>query len=170
VILRLARPDDYAEVGDLTVDAYSADGYVGDGDGYLEELRGAARRAAEAELIVAVEEQHAGHQHSTTLLGTVTFCLSGSPYAEISREHEAEFRMLAVAPEARGRGVGQALVRWCVDRAREQGCTALVLSSLDRMHAAHRLYERMGFERSPERDWEPYPGIPLIAYRLPLQP
>jgi ribosomal protein S18 acetylase RimI-like enzyme len=78
--------------------------------------------------------------------------------------------MLAVAPAARGRGIGHALTRWCVDRAREQGCSRVVLSSLDRMHAAHRLYERMGFRRLPERDWFPSPEISLVSYALDLEP
>ncbi len=99
----------------------------------------------------------------------MTFCLAGSHYAEVSRPGEAEFRMLAVAPAARGQGIGHALARWCVDRAREQGCTAVVLSSLDQMHAAHRLYERMGFRRLPERDWFPTPEITLVSYVLDLE-
>ncbi|MGZ4610868.1 MAG: GNAT family N-acetyltransferase [Actinomycetes bacterium] len=167
--IRFARPDEYDDVGDLTVGAYAADGYLTPEDDYAAELRGAAHRAADAELVVAVDEQHTGHRHSTTLLGTVTFCLGGSPYAEISRGGEAEFRMLAVEPDSRGRGVGEALARWCVDRAREQGCTGIALSSLDRMHTAHRLYERMGFVRQPERDWRPHPSVALLVYRLSLE-
>jgi ribosomal protein S18 acetylase RimI-like enzyme len=164
VILRRAQPDEFPAVGRLTLGAYTADGYLVEDADYAAELLGAAHRAAEAELVVAVEPT------SHELLGTVTFCLSGSHYAEVSQPGEAEFRMLAVAPEARGRGIGHSLARWCVDRAREQGCTAVVLSSLDRMHAAHRLYERMGFSRLPERDWAPAPDIALLAYRLDLAP
>jgi ribosomal protein S18 acetylase RimI-like enzyme len=37
------------------------------------------------------------------------------------------------------------------------------------MHAAHRLYERLGFTRVPERDWSPVPGVQLVAYALPLR-
>jgi ribosomal protein S18 acetylase RimI-like enzyme len=164
VILRAALPDELAAVGELTLAAYVADGYLNEDAEYADELRAAAHRAAEADLVVAVDR--ASHQ----LLGTVTFCVNGSHYAEISRAGEAEFRMLAVRPDARGRGVGEALARWCVDRARERGCRAVVLSSLDRMTAAHRLYERLGFTRLPARDWEPAPGIRLIAYELPLEP
>jgi ribosomal protein S18 acetylase RimI-like enzyme len=164
VILRRAQPEEFLAVGQLTLAAYVADGYLVEDTEYAAELLGAAHRAAEAELVVAVDPT------SHEILGTVTFCLSGSQYAEVSQSGEAEFRMLAVAPEARGRGIGHALARWCVDRAREQGCSALVLSSLDRMHAAHRLYERMGFSRLPERDWTPTPDITLIAYRLDLTP
>ncbi len=164
MIVRAARPEEFDTVGGLTLEAYVADGYLDNDDDYADELRGAAHRAAHAELVVAADGTPA------KLLGTVTFCLPGSPYAEISRPGEAEFRMLAVAPDARGRGVGQTLARWCVDRAREQGCVAMVLSSLDRMTAAHRLYERMGFERLPERDWRPNPDITLLAFKLELVP
>jgi len=162
VILRRAQPEEFAAVGELTVAAYIADGFLDDDDGYLDELRAANHRAVEAELVVAVDPT------SHDLLGTVTFCLSGSHYAEISLPGEAEFRMLAVAPAARGQGIGHHLARWCVDRAREQGCTAVALSSLDRMHTAHRLYERMGFRRLPDRDWTPVPDITLVAYWLDL--
>jgi GNAT superfamily N-acetyltransferase len=161
-MVRPARPEEYAAVGELTLAAYIADGYLDNDDEYAAQLLAAAHRAAEADLVVAADDD------THALLGTVTYCVNGSHYAEISRPGEAEFRMLAVRPDARGRGVGITLARWCVDRAREQGCTALVLSSLDRMTTAHRLYERLGFDRLPERDWAPAPGISLIAYRLEL--
>ena len=163
MILRLARPEELAEVGELTLAAYVADGFLENDADYAQELRAASHRAEHAELVVAVDRE------SHALVGTVTFCQPGSPYAEISRPGEAEFRMLAVTPAARGQGVGEMLVRWCIDRAREQGCDALALSSLDRMTDAHRLYERMGFERTPERDWG-VAGIRLVAYRLDLRP
>ena len=76
--------------------------------------------------------------------------------------------MLAVDPAAQGRGVGAALVTACVDRARERGATAIVISSRDFAKSAHRLYQRMGFVRVPELDWSPEPGVQLIALRLEL--
>jgi hypothetical protein len=36
------------------------------------------------------------------------------------------------------------------------------------MRSAHHLYERLGFERVPERDWVPVPDVPLLAFRLAL--
>ena len=39
------------------------------------------------------------------------------------------------------------------------------------MHGAHRIYERLGFVRTPERDWNPLPelvGITLLTYELTL--
>ena len=161
--IRAARPGELGAVGALTVQAYVSDGLLGPDDDYVSELAAAEQRLAEAELLVAAD-------HDEGLLGTVTFCLPGSPWAEISKADEAEFRMLAVAPHARRRGVGSALARWCVDRAREQGCSALALSTMPDMRAAQRIYERMGFVRAPQRDWQPHPEVTLIGYVLDLRP
>ncbi|MER7953998.1 GNAT family N-acetyltransferase [Streptomyces sp. NPDC096030] len=94
----------------------------------------------------------------------------GEEWADIAGEGEAEFRMLAVAKEARGRGVGEALVRACVERARETvGCRRVVLSTQPRMASAHRIYVRTGFVRTPGRDWSPLADMdPLLTYALEL--
>ena len=145
-------------VGDVTVAAY-ADFTLGPSDPYIARLRDAAARAEQAELWLAEDDG--------AVLGTVTVCPPGSVWREISRPGEGEFRMLAVAPQARGRGVGEALARFAIDRFAAQGVHAMVLSSLSTMHAAHRLYERLGFRRDSERDWSPTPGVELLAYVLP---
>ncbi|MFZ5850118.1 MAG: GNAT family N-acetyltransferase [Actinomycetota bacterium] len=166
--MRPARAAERAAAGELTAAAYVADGLLGPTDPYLAELTDAAGRAEapHTELLVAVT----GPEVGPAVLGTVTFVRPGSPYAEISRPGEAEFRMLAVDPDARGRGLGELLVRACVERATRAGDRWLVLSTHPRMAAAHRLYRRLGFTRLPERDWTPVPGVDLLAYRLALGP
>jgi ribosomal protein S18 acetylase RimI-like enzyme len=161
VHIRPARHEDLAAVGELTVAAYE-EFLDGADDPYAEKLRSAEARFLEAELWVAAEE------HDDHVLGSVTICSDGSPWREIGRGDEGEFRMLAVAPDAQGRGIGEALAKFCVDRFREVGSSAVVLSSLAEMTTAHRVYQRLGFERIPERDWEPYPGVLLIAFRKDL--
>jgi predicted N-acetyltransferase YhbS len=79
-----------------------------------------------------------------------------------------EVRLLAVAPSARGRGVGAALMSECIHRARSAGATALTLHTTDLMQAAMRLYERLGFQRAQELDLEPAPGIVAKGFRLDL--
>jgi predicted N-acetyltransferase YhbS len=159
--LRRARPEDYAAIGAVTVAAYEP--LLGTTEAsYVERLRNTEARDHEAELWVAVGPD------DRDVLGTVTLCREGSPWREIGFADEGEFRMLAVAPHAQGQGVGEALVRHVLDRFREEGAVAVVLSSTPGMVAAHRLYERLGFGRCPERDWEPMPGVELIAYRLEL--
>ncbi|WP_149829378.1 GNAT family N-acetyltransferase [Streptomyces tailanensis] len=168
ITIRRAAPDEYAALGEITAQAYLGDGLLdfGESDGYLGELRDVAKRAAAAEVLVAVEVEDG------RALGGVTFVPAGGPMADIARAGEAEIRMLAVAPEARGRGTGEALVRACVERARAvDGCVGIVLSTQRAMHAAHRIYERLGFVRTPERDWAPLPDLAdltLITYELTL--
>jgi ribosomal protein S18 acetylase RimI-like enzyme len=161
VHVRRAREDELPAIGDLTVAAY-AEWLEGERDPYADHLRNAHARFREAELYVAVDGD------DKTLLGTVTLCPEGSSWREIGLADEGEFRMLATAPEARGRGVGGALTQFCLDRFREVGAQALVLSTLPEMGAAHRIYARLGFVRTPERDWRPYPETLLITYRKDL--
>lgn len=156
--IRLAVPGEYDAVGELTVDAYAHDGFV-KGD-YAMTLRAAADRAAKAELWIAADEDG--------LLGTVTFCPPGSVYREIGLDDEGEFRMLGVAGRARGLGIGTALTERCVERTRELGLRRLVMSSAAYMTSAHRIYDRLGFVRIPERDWSPIPGVDLHAFSLDL--
>jgi ribosomal protein S18 acetylase RimI-like enzyme len=160
--IRLARPAEYAAAGDLVADVYAAEGFAH--GAYVDVLRDAARRAAEADLLVAVD---AGGR----VVGTLTFAPGGTPWADVAGPDEAEFRMLAVLPAARGRGIAERLVRASIERARAGGHRRLVLSSQPEMRAAHRLYERLGFARTPERDWSPEPGMRrLRVFVLDLGP
>jgi ribosomal protein S18 acetylase RimI-like enzyme len=104
-----------------------------------------------------------------TLLGGVTYV--GDPsngWAEFEAEDEAGFRMLAVAPAARGRGAGRALVEACIERARRDGKSRLSLLTTANMESAHRLYERLGFRRSPESDMIVEDGLRLRSYVFDL--
>ncbi|GGP46881.1 GNAT family N-acetyltransferase [Saccharothrix coeruleofusca] len=162
VVVRPAHEHEWDEVGALTVAAYRAEGYLtGPVNDYAAELADARDRARHTDLLVAVDDRGA-------VLGTISVVHPGSPYAETCREGELEFRMLAVRPDARGRGIGEALVRAAIGRAREVGAARLVMSTSERMPSALRLYRRLGFARSPERDWRPKPGVDLIAFRLEL--
>lgn len=54
---------------------------------------------------------------------------------------------VVVDPARHGRGIGQAMMRFAVERARAKGCYKLMLSSNARRERAHRFYEALGFER-----------------------
>jgi ribosomal protein S18 acetylase RimI-like enzyme len=156
VRLRPAREADLERVGELVAQAYLADGLLSEHDDYVRELRDAAHRADEATVLVADDDGE--------VLGTVTVAVAGSAYAEIAQEGEAEIRMLAVDPVARGRGVGELLVRAAVHSGLTGGAQAVVLSTMPAMDAAQRMYERLGFERAADRDW-PIVGQTMIVYR-----
>ncbi len=78
-------------------------------------------------------------------------------------------RLLAVAPSVRGQGIGALLMDECVRRARESGAKALTLHTTDMMQSAMRLYERLGFQRMSDLDFEPAPGVTVKGFRLGLE-
>ncbi|GAA2453469.1 GNAT family N-acetyltransferase [Agromyces soli] len=48
----------------------------------------------------------------------------------------------------RGGGIGAAMIEWAIGQARERGARLVQLTSDARRDAAHRFYERLGFEAS----------------------
>ncbi|MDQ6926202.1 MAG: GNAT family N-acetyltransferase [Candidatus Eremiobacteraeota bacterium] len=79
-----------------------------------------------------------------------------------------ELRLLAVAPEVRGAGVGRALMDACVAGARAMGADALGLHTSESMTAARALYASMGFVREPAYDFRPNGAELVEAYRLDI--
>ncbi|MFI8825769.1 GNAT family N-acetyltransferase [Streptomyces sp. NPDC053431] len=169
-MIRDVRPEEHETLGEITSQAYLDDGFLvrGRDDWYLGHLRNVAGRAEVADVLVAV----ATDDDAGTVLGGVTFVPAPGVMGERAKPGETEIRMLAVDRAARGRGVGEALVRACVERARAvPGCARIVLSTQTDMRTAHRIYERLGFRRVPERDWAPIPERPefvLLCYALEL--
>lgn len=160
VEIRPVSPAEYEAAGRLVVAAYAALPGGHSDDEYDAELAAVARRAIEAEVLVALEPE---------LVGCVTLVPDAdSPWAELLEEGEAGIRMLAVDPASWGRGIGRLLIEACIARARRLGRRAVVLHSTPWMEAAHHLYVTSGFERLPERDWLPVPDVPLLAFRRPL--
>ncbi len=160
VLVREVRPEEYTRAGQIIVAAYAALPGQHMSGGYAAELADVARRSIEAEVLVALEDH---------LMGCVTFVPdSSSPWAEALGPDEAAIRMLGVDPAAQGRGAGVRLVDACIERARSLGRSGLFLHSTPWMTSAHRLYERAGFRRVPDRDWIPIPEVPLLAFLLDL--
>jgi ribosomal protein S18 acetylase RimI-like enzyme len=158
VVVRVARGNQVADAGALTAEAYFADRLVDATDSYADELRDAERRSREATLLVALVPPGEGdggevERDDLVVVGTVTLAPYGTSYAEIAEPGELEIRMLAVAPEARRRGIAEILVAAALREAVASGARRVVLSTLDSMQAAQRLYKRLGFVAVPERDW-----------------
>lgn len=154
------RPDQYDAVGELTAGVYRGEGFSS--EDYEPALRDVASRAGSATVMVA--------ERDGELVGAVTVATRGGQWAEQAVPGEAVLRMLVVAADARGSGAGERLVRACLEVARADGCALVRLSSQEDMTAAHRLYERLGFVRTPALDWSPVPGLRLRTYALPLVP
>lgn len=156
--VRPAQPAEYATLGELTATTFLTEGLTD--EGYAATLRDVAGRAGSSTVLVALL---AGR-----VVGGITAVTQGGPYAEGTDPGTAVIRMLVTDPTARGTGVGQALVEAAIELARADGCLAVRLSTQPMMTAAHRLYERLGFLRTPEADWYPEPDLLLLTYLLPL--
>jgi ribosomal protein S18 acetylase RimI-like enzyme len=164
--MREARAEDRDAVAALTLRAYGEYAHRMDADSWAG-LDGAVRNAlasgdARVERIVA--------ERDGEIVGSVMlYPPRANAYGDLADAASwPELRLLAVAPSARGHGVGRALVLECVRRARESGAAELGLHTSRTMEVALGMYERMGFVRAPEHDFQP-PGAELVAaYRLPL--
>lgn len=164
ISLRDARPDELDAVSDVMVAAYEEyipPGAPGQWLAYREEIRDVRARLADATLIVA--------QQDGDLVGAVTYYPDATRYGYVSWPRGwAAFRLLAVHPAARGRGIGRLLTDECIARARHAGRHAIGLHTTRLMTVARAMYERIGFVRAPEFDFQPAPELTVMAYRLDL--
>jgi ribosomal protein S18 acetylase RimI-like enzyme len=159
VLIRDAEPEQMPAVGELRVTAYRAGKHLSENSEYEPRLRGLGDDG-KGEVLVAVS--------SGEITGTVMLQQWPDGGQLVTGPGEAEIRALAVAPSSQGSGVGSALLKAVIDRARERGVTHLLLFTQPEMRAAQRLYEREGFTRLPERDWVMTPQYRLLAYGLRL--
>lgn len=93
----------------------------------------------------------------------------GSGGAATALRECSGIRLLGVSPKHRGGGVGKALTLQCIELARDAGHRQVVLHTTDAMRVAWGMYERLGFERAPELDFEQQ-GFPVRGFRLALRP
>ena len=165
--VREALPGDYEDAGRATAEAYRE--YVSHAHEqewieYLDEISDVGKRVRRATVLVAVEEGR--------VVGSATLELERP--LEKAMDHErtldpkdARIRMLGVLPSERGKGVGQRLLDACIALARREGKGRVILSTLWRMDAAQRMYERAGFIRGPNAD-DPTEGK-VFTYSLALE-
>jgi len=85
-------------------------------------------------LLLALDEEGA-------VVGSLTLALFRIPTGL-----RAWIEDVVVDEAARGRGVGEALNREAIGRARDEGATTVDLTSRPSREAANRLYQRLGFE------------------------
>lgn len=163
--IREALPGEYEGTRRLTQRAYAEYPRTGDPlwDGYFSMLADVAGRAASAIVPVAVTGRR--------VIGTATIELDRTIEGTGGLQPgQANFRVLAVDPAARGSGVGRQLVEAFIQVARQAGKQVATLHTTDQMAAAQRIYRSLGFRRDPSRDIELHPDLVLKAFRLPLRP
>ncbi len=128
---------------------------------YSQNILDVRSRMAESELLVAVENGE--------IVGSATFYPARIKRARSVWPTEwTGVRLIAVPPERRGRGIGKALVEECIRRSRELNARALALHTTPYMKLARGMYERMGFVRVPEYDFQPRTELTVVAYKYDL--
>src|SRR3972149_4167357 len=125
LVIRDARPGEFAEVATLNVEAYR-------------ELP----RAEDGNVIVA--------EHNGTLVGAVIYRPPGRRNPGRFAREWAVIELLAVRPSHRRQGIGWLLTQECIRLARRDGAHTVGLYTSEAMAAARRLYESMGFNREAE--------------------
>ena len=91
---------------------------------------------------------------------------SGGTAGEV--KNAAGFRLLAVSMDARGLGVGKALTMECIRRAKEASKSEIVIHTTKSMMLAWAMYEKIGFERSPDLDFYQQ-SLYVYGFRLKLK-
>ena len=128
---------------------------------YAQDIMDVRSRLDTSELIVA--------ENSGRLVGAVTFYPNTSPSDQGGWPAGwTGIRLLAVHPDARGMGIGRVLMDECLRRSRLLSATALGLHTTELMGIARGMYERMGFVRVPEYDFQAGPEVVVMGYRLEL--
>ena len=81
---------------------------------------------------------------------------------------EAEILTLAVAPPARGRGLGRALLQATISKVRSMGAKSVFLEVGVENGGAIALYEKLGYRKISTRDNYYGPGLDAFVMRKEL--
>jgi len=169
--IRDARGEELDAVSALLIDAYAqfmpppreltAEERAG-WDGYRRNIADVWSRVPVSSTIVA--------ERDGKLLGSVNYYAPGQADTVDGAWPNgwASIRLLGVSPQARGLGIGRALMAECLRRARADGATTMGLHTTQLMDVARAMYLRLGFRRVPEHDFHPAPDFTVEAFQLDL--
>ncbi|MCC6179223.1 MAG: GNAT family N-acetyltransferase [Chloroflexi bacterium] len=102
-------------------------------------------------LLVARDERGA-------IVGTLTLMILLTPGSTFGFVED-----VVVDVQARGQGIGEALVRECLRLSAERGAERVELHSGNHRQAAIRLYQRVGFKKFETNVWRYAPDQALLA-------
>jgi GNAT superfamily N-acetyltransferase len=163
-VIRDASDGDRDRIVELTERAYAEFEHEMDENtwrGFSHAMRSVLSDPGDAHCIVADDDGR--------LLGSVFYFATGTrAYGNGDSVASPEFRLLAVAPNARGRGVGRALIDECIRRARAEGAAELGLHTSKSFKTALAMYQKLGFTHAPDRDFHPENAEVVEGYRLAL--
>lgn len=168
--IRDLRPEESAALGRLMVEVYSSlEGFPKPHEQprYYETLAniGEFANKKDARVLVAATPDGA-------LVGGVVYfgdmAEYGSGGTATTERNASGIRLLAVGAEHRGLGAGKALTEFCIGLALAAGHAQVILHTTAAMKPAWNMYERIGFARSSDLDFEQQ-GFPVFGFRLALE-
>lgn len=128
-------------------------------------------KSTEATLMTADSATRLILEHQSKIVASVLYCDPSewkindtnikNPYPEM--------RLLAVLPEFRNLGIAATLIDYCEQRALAEGFSALTLHTTILMQTAKAMYERRGYSRYVDIDFEPTPGFHVWGYKKELK-
>ncbi|WP_162425577.1 GNAT family N-acetyltransferase [Pontibacter pudoricolor] len=164
-----AHPSEFPEIGKLMVQVYSQlEGFPKESEqpAYYSMLYniGEFTNKPETEVLVAIgtDDKIEG---AVVYFGDMQYYGSGGTATQ--ERNAAGFRLLAVAPAARGKGLGKLLTLECIRKAKATNQLQLIIHSTKAMQTAWQMYERLGFERAEELDFLQQ-ELPVYGFRLQL--
>jgi len=167
--IREANPYEFSEIGKLMVTVYSQlKGFPGPSESpeYYNKLNnvGDLTKSPEVKLIVAVTGS-GNIGGSVVYFGDMAYYGSGG--TATTEKNAAGFRLLAVDPNTRGKGIGKLLSLACIDIAKTEQQEQLVIHSTKAMQIAWGMYEKLGFKRSKDLDFKKG-ELDIYGFRLKL--
>ncbi|HEY3997877.1 MAG TPA: GNAT family N-acetyltransferase [Candidatus Xenobia bacterium] len=152
-----AIPEERPAVLTLTLEAYreyQVEGGPAFWERYCQNIR---RSLLEGDPIILVARSDGA------IKGSVLYC---EPNQGAIANPYPEMRLLAVPPSSRNLGVGAMLIEACEQRAKPAGVLTLHTTRL--MQTARAMYERRGYTRFTDIDFEPVPGFVVWGYQKTL--
>lgn len=100
------------------------------------------------ELIVAVlsEPPALAGGLDETIVGTLQ--LTFTPSISFQGGKRATVESVRVDEKYRGQGIGHELMKWVIERAKQENCISMQLTTNSERTDAHRFYENLGFTKS----------------------
>jgi GNAT superfamily N-acetyltransferase len=149
LLVRSAGPADHPAIRDVLIAAYGQYAGLMGSDifpNYLADLLHLDRHACYGRLLVA--------ETGGRVAGSAAFYPDASVQGVGFPAGWAGGRGLAVHPSARGSGVGRTLLAACERLARQAGAPVFAFHTATFMTGAISLYERLGYLRAPELDFD----------------
>jgi len=165
--IRTEKPEEFETIGKLMVKVYSKlEGFPNPEEqpAYYKMLLnvGDLTLKDHTELLVAITDE-------TKVAGAVVYFSDLKQYGSggivTTVKNASGFRLLAVDPEERGKGIGKQLSIACINRAKKHQHKQLLIHSTASMKIAWGMYERLGFKRYQEIDFDQN-SLPVFGFKL----